>query len=267
MTDDAYAATSMNPTRIGSAIAEVSATLNTDFDLPLLLSAIVDHARVGLDASSAAVVLLDRRKVMGQNEFHVVAEAVGSGAAGLDLETEGPATLSASEGVVAMIDDLAGTGDTRWLEYRRRALASGVRSVRAFPIVSLQVPLGAVVVHADQPWGSARSHAFGQTLANLTAVALTSAVVEHRRTDTADTIDELLEGGVAVAAAMGMLAEVLRLDVAEARVALGRLARAHGASETAYARVIVESHNADPSATEPAWARPPELDPPGDVDG
>jgi hypothetical protein len=106
--------------------------------------------------------------------------------------------------------------DTRWPAYRQSALAAGMRAVRAFPIVSLHVPLGSIVVHTHEPRGSSRSTTFGQTLANLTAVALSSATVDDRRVETSNSIEALLDGTMVIASATGMLAEVFGLP-AEAR--------------------------------------------------
>jgi hypothetical protein len=248
----------LNSAQTGAVIADLSATLNTEFNLPALLSAVAGHLRIGFDAYSAAVVLLDYRQGLGDDGVHVVAEALREGAvAHAGLHLAGPAVVSANDGVITMIDDLASADDTRWPEYRSRALAAGLRAVRAFPIVALQVPLGSVVIHTEDPWGSSRSGTFGQILANLTAVALASGVVDDRRAETSRSIEALLDRGVTVAAATGVLAETLGLDVDEARRVLSRLARVHDADDADYARVMIAAHDADPTNPEPSWARPP----------
>jgi GAF domain-containing protein len=246
----------------GVVIAGVLAALADDFDPPALLATIADHARSGLNAYSVVVMLLDRQAQTEEVGVEIVAEAVPSGVpVDLDFQTSGPGLHGAVEGVVTMIDDLNLAADTRWPAYRQSALAAGMSAVRAFPIVSLGVSVGALVVHTDEPWGSDRPNAFGQIMANLIAVALASGVVDRRQLDTGRTIETLLEGRVAIASASGILAEVLDLDVRPARLTLNRLARAHGRSVSAHAREIVNRHNADPSRSSPAasWARPPDL--------
>jgi hypothetical protein len=258
----------MNSARISSAVTQLSATLATDFDLPALLAAIAHHALRGHDASWAAIVLLDHRHGSADRALHVVAEAPIDGrTADLNLLIDGPALFSASQGVVTMIDDLDDADDTRWPEYRRCALAAGVRGVRAFPVVSLEVPLGSIVVHTAEPWGSSRSSSFGQTLANLTAVGLSSATGNRRGADTSDSIEKLLRGVTTVASATGILAEVLGLDVDEAQRELGRLARANGVTMSAYGRIIVEAHDRDPWDGTPAWSRQPYMPRPPHING
>jgi GAF domain-containing protein len=264
----------MSATQAAVAVAEISAALTGDFDLPALLATVADHARLGLDAFSAVVVLIDRRSALAGNDIEntvqIVAEALRDGVvADLDFHMTGPGLFSANEGAVAMINDLTQADDTHWPEYRRRALAAGMRAVRAFPVVSLGVSLGSLVVHTDEPWGSDRPQTFGQIMANLTAVALASAAGDSRRLDTTNTIETLLDGRVTIASAIGILSEVLDLGVEEARLALTRLARAHGSSVSAHAREVVDGHNADPlrSSVAAPWARPPDLPVPRHIDG
>lgn len=80
------------------------------------------------------------------------------------------------------------------------------------------------------------------------------AVAGDRRVDTSTSVETLLAGSMTIASATGLLAEVLGVHVEEARWVLLRSARAQGVSMTAHARVIVDSHNGDPSAPKPAWA-------------
>ncbi|MET0700021.1 MAG: ANTAR domain-containing protein [Mycobacterium sp.] len=254
----------MNATHADLAIAELSAALTDDFDLAALLTSVAEHARVGLDAYSAVVVLVENRNAEGIG-VQIVAEALRDGdVADLDFHLTGPGLLSARDGAITMIDDLRQADDTRWPEYRNIALAAGMCAVRAYPIVSLGVSLGSLVVHTAEPWGTARAHTFGQIMANLAALALSSAMIDRRRVDTTNTIQTLLEGRVTIASATGILSEVLDLDVTQARLALHRLAHAHGRSVSAHARAVVTGYNASPTTADASagWARPPELLPP-----
>ena len=260
----------MSTPHVDTAIAEVSARLSAGDDLPSLLAMIADQSRRALGASSTVIVLMGRRHRLEDDGVHVVGESLEDGVNVSDVpdvHTDGPALLSAREGVVAMIDDLSVAEDTRWPAYRQRAMAVGVRAVRAFPIRSLGTSLGSLVVHAAEPWGTSRSHTFGQVMADLAAVALGSAAADRRRLDIADNVEKLLERGVVIASATGMLAEVLGLDVDEASRTLGELARAHGTTEASHAATIVAAHDGDPTASDPAWARMPDHEPPPPVDG
>ena len=86
----------------------------------------------------------------------------------------------------------------------------------------------------------------GEIIANMTAVALASAATDGRRLDTTNTIQTQLDGSVMIAWATGILAEVLDIDVGDARLALNRLADAHGRSVSAHVCNVVEAHNDNP---------------------
>ncbi|WP_280305747.1 GAF domain-containing protein [Nocardia neocaledoniensis] len=258
----------MNTARTRLAVADLTATLSTEFDVPALLHAVARHALRCFDAHSAAVVLHGRRAA-GNAGLHIVAEAARD-ATPTDplLHTIGPATASARDGAVAMIADLddPAAGD-RWPEYRARARESGLRSVRAFPVKAMGVPLGAVIVHADEPWGTQRPNDFGQILADLTAIALSTSQGGARRVTTTDTVDTVLDGTAVIATAVGVLAEYFDRDVEAARLRLHRLARAHQRTPTAQATAVVRAQQlspADPGA-EPALHLPPDLAPPTSI--
>lgn len=252
------------------AIAEITSTLTTNYDLPTLLDTVADNARIGFEAHSAVVLLLDHRANSGGNtEIQIVAQALRDGT-GTDLtfQRSGPGLVSARDGAVAMIGDLADAQDTRWPEYRRYAVDQGLRGVRAFPIISLGTSLGSMVVHTDDPWGTARPNDFGQILANLVALALSVGATDHRRTDTVGTVNDLLQGITAIATATGIIAESLNLGVGDARLQIRRLARSHGQTTSAYALAVLaaqRAHPGDPTVTG-VLQPPPDLIPPQHID-
>ncbi|WP_280222232.1 GAF domain-containing protein [Nocardia neocaledoniensis] len=257
----------MNTARTRLAIADLTATLATEFDVPALLHAVALHAQRCFDAHCAAIVLHGRRAA-GNAGLHIVAEAARDDSpADPRLHTVGPALASARDGAVAMIADLDDSaGDDRWPEYRARAREAGLRSVRAFPVRAMAVPLGAVVVHADEPWGTRRPDDFGQILADLTAIALSTSQGGRRVTAT-DTVDTVLNGTAVIATAVGILAEYFDRDADAARLRLHRLARAHQRTPTAQAAAVVRAQEvspADPGA-EPALHLPPDLAPPTSI--
>lgn len=69
----------MNTARTRLAIAELTATLTTDFDLLAVLDAIAENARACFDAYSAVVVLVFHRSPTGEAEVQIVAEALRDG--------------------------------------------------------------------------------------------------------------------------------------------------------------------------------------------
>ncbi|PRC42209.1 hypothetical protein C6A85_000000111685 [Mycobacterium sp. ITM-2017-0098] len=252
------------------AIAALTSTLTTNFDLPTLLDTVVENAQVGFAAHSAVVLLLDHRPNNGNDtEIQIVAQAQRSGSA-LDLtfQRSGPGLISARDGAVAMIADLADTQETRWEAYCAHAASKGLRSVRAFPIISFGTSVGSMVVHTEDPWGAERPNDFGQTLANLVAVALSLGTTDSRRTDTVNTINHLLHGITAIATATGVIAEISGVSVDDARLQLQRLARSHGQTATTYARAVLAAQRAHPDnpAVTGILRPPPDLTPPQRID-
>ncbi|KRE32109.1 hypothetical protein ASG82_03970 [Mycobacterium sp. Soil538] len=245
----------MNPTRDRLAIGELTRTLAGRFDLATVLDTVAHDARYGFDASSAAIVLLDRRSDVGHSDARVVAEALRTPTDhDLSFVSAGPGLVSARDGAVTMIADLADLAahadgaELLWPAYRRAAREAGMRGMRAFPVVVMGVSLGALVVHTDDPWGNERPNDFGQILANLTAIAVSTAPQgDRRRSDTWETIDTLLRGTVAIATATGIVAEQLDLEPSHARLALHRMARAHQNTVSAHAEAIVAAFDRDPS--------------------
>lgn len=253
------------------AIAELTAALTTDFDLPTVLHSVAEHARAGFEAYSAAVILLDYRHTAGSGEIQVVAQALREDVdADVDLSFNGsgPGLVSAREGALTVIADLADRDDSRWPEYRRYATAAGMRGMRAFPVTSLTIPLGSLVVHTDEPWGVLRSNDFGQILANLTAIAMAGRSIDVRRDELAATIETILRGTVSIATATGILAECLGLDARQARLTLIRLAGTRNVTVTAYANSVIDAQRNNPHdpGAGGVFDPPPELAPPQHID-
>ncbi|MCK5752936.1 MAG: GAF domain-containing protein [Mycobacterium sp.] len=260
----------MTASRDRLAIAELTATLTGEFDLPTVLDTVAQDAREGFDATSAAVILLDGERQTGDTGVQVVAEALSQPTdADLSFIGSGPGLDSARGGAVTMVPDLADATDTRWPDYRRQALRAGMRGMRGFPVSILGSSVGALVIHTGEPWGVQRSNDFGQVLANLTALAISIAPhVVQRRSDTSDTIATLLQGTVTIATATGILVELSGLEPAQVRLQLHRLARAHQRTVTEHAAMIVAAHNEDPSQIKrsPLLSPPAELAPPPHID-
>lgn len=236
-----------DPAQVSTAIAAVTSAMVREFDLPTVLQSVAEHACSCFGAYSAVVVLLDPRHVAGSAALHVVAE---SSRRTLDpsplINTVGPALDSARTGATALIEDLSSTGDTRWPQYRRRALDAGLRGVRAFPVLGVSEGIGSIVIHTEEPWTADSPNQAGQVFADLTALALSSGGGGDRVDAVEASIDAVLEGTTIIATAAGMLAQARGLDIAAARLMLTRLARAHGRTPTAHARAILAAQRRHP---------------------
>jgi hypothetical protein len=232
---------------VSTAIAMVTRSMVHEFDIPTILQIVADRARVCFDAHSAIVVLLDPRHVAGTTPVHVVAEATIDGVnMNPLLSISGPALDSARSGATALVIDLSDADDTRWPDYRRRALKAGFRGVRAFPIIGVGAPLGSVVIHTIGPWSDRLPNQAGHVFADLTSLALSAGSGEGLSGRIDDTVDDVLEGTTLVATAVGIIAQVRDSDIHEARLTLMRLARARGVTPTEHARAILDAQRRDP---------------------
>jgi hypothetical protein len=228
------------PTRL--AVADITATLVTHFDLPALLERIATTALNGFDARIVVISLLEG------DELHAVAtSAVGDVVTDDRLFTTGPVLTSARETAVAMIGDVTVPGTGRWESYRTLAQSSGMGAVRAYPIASLGVGLGSLAVHTANPWGSERPDELGQMLADLASLALTTSTTDVRRTDGTSAVQSVLNGAAAISGATGVLAEYFGDSTTEARIRLSRLARAHGTTDSKHAAAIIAAQNVAPA--------------------
>ena len=91
----------MTASRDRLAIAELTATLTGEFDLPTVLDTVAQDAREGFDATSAAVILLDGERQTGDTGVQVVAEALSQPTdADLSFIGSGPGLDSARGGAV-----------------------------------------------------------------------------------------------------------------------------------------------------------------------
>ncbi|MEH3154773.1 MAG: GAF domain-containing protein [Gordonia paraffinivorans] len=226
------------------AVADIVHSLTRPFDVAELMDAVADAAQRGFAAHSSAVVVIDRTRRPVRAETVAAAGDISA----LDdptLSTSGPGLTAAGDGAVAMIADLDEEND-RWPRYRLRARDAGLRAVHAFPIRSMDRPVGSVVVHTTDPWGDNRPVMLGQLLADLAAIALSAGVTDLRSTTVENLVDRLLRDNGVIATAVGITAATLDLDPAAARRELRRLAAAHQTPFAAHARAVVDAHDRRP---------------------
>ena len=226
------------------AVADIVRSLTRPFDVAELMDAVADAAQRGFAAHSSAVVVVDRTRRPIRAET-VAAAGDPSTFDDPSLSTSGPGLTAAGDGALAMIADLDEEND-RWPRYRAHARDAGLRAVHAFPIRSMDVPVGSVVVHTTDTWGDHRPVMLGQLLADLAAVALSSSVTDMRSATVESLVDRLLRDNRAIATAVGIAAETLHLDAMTARRRLRHLATAHGSPFAEHARALIEAHDRRP---------------------
>ncbi len=236
----------MTADQCDNPLADLASALASDFDLPVVLQSVARHARERFRAYSATVVLVDPY-VLGAapRAGNIVAESVvDRTSADRTLNATGPGLESALGGAAMMVSEIA--DDTRWPAYRQRAASLGMRSVRAYPINVLSMPLGSVVVPSSESWGADRPDGIGQMLADLTAIALTVGNPRERHERASTAVGRVLEGTAAMAIAIGIVAIARHIEPDLARERLLQLARSHDVTAADHATAIVAAHDAAP---------------------
>lgn len=226
------------------AVADIVHSLTRPFDVAELMDAVADAARQGFAARSSAVVVVDRARRPVRAETVAAAGDV-SALEDPSLSTSGPGLTAAGDGALAMIDDLDEESD-RWPRYREHARGAGIRAVHAFPIRSLDRPVGSVVVHTADPWGDNRPVMLGLLLADLAAIALSAGIGDPQPATVEIVVDRLIRDNRVIAMAVGITAATLDLDPSDARRELRRLAAAHQTPFAAHARALVMAHDRRP---------------------
>lgn len=194
-----------------AAFTDLSDGLAADADSAELLARLVEQSVTTLSATVAGVVLCSP-----QGSFAVLAASDPTGRVVEDAQVEhrrGPCVDCVQTGHPVAVADLAAAQDW-WPGWRPQALAAGVRSVLALPLIARGVAIGALDLYAD------RADAFTDRdtrIATGLARVAAAVVVTHRNLARARTVTDQLERAlqsrVVIEQAKGVVAAVLRVDV------------------------------------------------------
>lgn len=151
-----------------------------------------------------------------------------------------PVVLSALTGAVVMIDDFEIAGP-RWHAFAQAAARSGLGACRVFPLRLTERPLGALAVFTTDPWNSRpRDNAFGQSLADLAAIALSASDVDGRSEAATLAAQHILASRTAIEQAAGVIAELDQVDIDSANKALAVRSQTRGVTVAQYSEHVVE---------------------------
>jgi GAF domain-containing protein len=157
-------------------LAEIAHRLSEAEDLDELLQLIVDLGADYLDGCDGASLMLIGKNRTISSPAHSSRVAYESDLAQYEAD-EGPCLDALRDHRVYMIDDLE--TETRWPEYRARALQLGVRSMLSYRLYAKGQTFGALDFYSKRPHAySSFSKVIGQVFASHAGVALKGAINE-----------------------------------------------------------------------------------------
>jgi GAF domain-containing protein len=225
--------------RLADVFVGVADTLVADFDVIDFLHTVAGHATELSGGSAAGLMLSD----LNGGLQHVGAS--DESARLLELfqvqHEEGPCLDCYSSGQPVTVGDLA-TETSRWPAFTERALASGVRSVHAFPMRLRDQVIGALNVFGAEPRPLDPEEArVVQALADLATIA----IIQERLVRQAELLTEQLQfalnSRVVIEQAKGAIARSLGVSVEEAFDLLRGHARRERVGLTDLALRVVKS--------------------------
>lgn len=226
----------MNTPAIQLSIAEVTHLLTTDFDSLRVLETIAERSRQNLGGVWCVIVV--RNGEQGCLDA-LVESANAEFVPDRTLALAGPAALSAESGAVVMVDSFVDVGE-RWRNFGRSALERGLGGCRCFPMRVGRKSFGSLVVFTRDPWDSAeRSNAYGQSMADLAALSLSTDSDRDRQSQVAAAVKKLIAVRGYMEQAAGMIAELDGMSIELATARLEENARRRGISVGAYSSLVL----------------------------
>jgi GAF domain-containing protein len=225
--------------RLARTLVELADTLVGDFDVVELLTLLADRCVDVLDVGAAGLMLVapdgDLRVMASSSEAMRLLEL-------FELQShEGPCLDCYLTGRPIVNQDLAGNDD-RWPAFAAQALAAGFHSVHALPMRLRGTVIGALNLFHIEP-GEMRPIDVGaaQALADVATIA----ILQHRATLEAQTLNEQLQGAlnsrIVIEQAKGMVAEREGLNMEAAFSVLRNHARNHNLRLVEVASAVIDS--------------------------
>jgi GAF domain-containing protein len=184
------------------AFAELGQIKLGDHDLPAVLGRVAELARQTLHgAADVSVTIIDADQAT---------TAAFTGKRALDLdETQyqdghGPCLEVAQSSGTVLVPDMA--AETRWPEFARRALATGVRSSLSVALPLQEAVLGALNIYSTQPRSfDPDTIELARTFAGYAAVAIANAHLYQATATLADHMRRAMETRAVIEQAKGII--------------------------------------------------------------
>lgn len=188
-------------------LADIAHQLSEADDLDELLQLIVDLGEDYLEGCDGASLMLIGKKRTISSPAYSSRVAYESDLAQFEAD-EGPCLDALRDHRIYMIDDLE--TETRWPDYRARALKLGVRSMLSYRLYAKGATFGALDFYSRRPHAyGAFSKVIGQVFASHAGVALKAAITEAG-------LEQAIANRDKIGQAKGILIERLGLSASEA---------------------------------------------------
>jgi GAF domain-containing protein len=219
------------------AVDEVAAAVVAPGDLAATLHRLTEHTSGVVDACGAGILLEDRE---GELRF-----AAASEERIIDIEQHqehiesGACWAAYTEDRIVAVGDLE--DDSRWPEYRTRALDKGLRAVLGVPMRTLGRTVGVINIYRDvaTSW-SENDVSLGQTLAALAATCLTQAHLGAHHQELTENLQRAIDSRDIIGQAKGVLMSRDGLDADAAFEVLRERSQRENRKLRELARAIVD---------------------------
>jgi GAF domain-containing protein len=222
---------------LADVFVEMADTLVDDFDVIDFLHVLTERCVQLLGISAAGLLLTD-----GQDKLQVV--AASSERTRLlelfQLQTDaGPCVDCFRTGRPVSVADLR--ADERWPRFTAAAAEVGFSAVHALPMRLRSEVIGALNLFGTRPGALDEvSLRIGQGLADVATIGLLQQRAIHRRDVLTEQLRTALNSRILIEQAKGVLAERLRLDMAEAFALLRQGARSNNRRLSELAQAVVD---------------------------
>jgi GAF domain-containing protein len=235
----------MAPVQLADVFVEMADTLVDDFDVIDFLHILAERCVQLLGVSAVGLLLTDQ-----QGALQVVA-ASSERTRLLELfqlqTDQGPCVDCFRTGRPVSVTDLPAAG--RWPRFTAAAAEVGFAAVHALPMRLRDEVIGALNLFDTNPGTlDAGTLRIGQALADVATIGLLQQRAIHRRDVLTEQLQAALNSRVLIEQAKGVLAERLRVDLADAFTMLRSSARNHNRRLSDLAQAIVDGTEQLPPA-------------------
>jgi GAF domain-containing protein len=238
---------------LAEVFVEVADTLVDDFDLIEFLQMLTTRSSAIVELSAAGLLLADQK-----GRLHVMA-ASDEQSKLLELfqvqAEEGPCQDCFRQGAPVVNADLT-QANARWPQFAPQAVASGYRSVHAFPLRLRDQMIGALnLFGTDAGRLEPAEIRVIQALADVATIALLQERTIHRSEILSQQLQAALQSRIVIEQAKGALAQIHSCDLDQAFEMLRSYSRSHNRKLGEVARSVTAAPSSVAELTTPHGAK------------